>query len=93
MQSPHNYKIGPIRVCQICNTNKIQKVMDFGYQPLADDLISFKDQSRKTIFYPLEVFLCAKCTFLQTGYIVGDKTLYSKNYHFSQVFRSSNRKF
>lgn len=82
MQSPHNYKIGPIRVCQICNTNKIQKVMDFGYQPLADDLISFKDQSRKTIFYPLEVFLCTRCTFLQTGYIVGDKTLYSKNYHY-----------
>ena len=27
-------------------------------------------------------FLCAKCTLLQTGYIVGDATLYSKNYHY-----------
>ena len=43
----HNYKIGPIKTCQICNTSKISKVMDFGYQPLADDLIHFKEQSRK----------------------------------------------
>ena len=60
MQKQHNFKIGPINKCQICNSNKIQKVMDFGYQPLADDLIHFKDKSRKTIFYPLQVFLCAK---------------------------------
>ena len=44
--------------------------------------VSFNDVSRKTVFYPLEVFLCAKCTLLQTGYIVGDATLYSKNYHY-----------
>ena len=82
MKIQHNFKTGPIKVCQICNSNKIQKVMDFGYQPLADDLIHFRDESRKTIFYPLEVFLCPKCTLLQTGYIVGDTTLYSKNYHY-----------
>ncbi len=82
MQTQHNFKIGPINECQICNSNKIQKVMDFGYQPLADDLIHFKDKSRKTIFYPLQVFLCAKCTLLQTGYIVGDRTLYNKDYHY-----------
>ena len=78
----HNYKIGPIKTCQICNTSKISKVMDFGYQPLADDLIHFKEESRKSIFYPLEVFLCPQCKLLQTGYIVGDQTLYSKNYHY-----------
>lgn len=82
MTIQHNFKTGPIKKCQICNSYKIQKVMDFGYQPLADDLIHLKDQSRKTIFYPLEVLLCSKCTLLQTGYIVGDKTLYSKNYHY-----------
>ena len=78
----HNYKIGPIKTCQICNTSKLSKVMDFGYQPLADDLIHFKEQPRKIIFYPLEVFLCPNCKLLQTGYIVGDQTLYSKNYHY-----------
>jgi len=82
MKIHHNFKTGPIKKCQICNSSKIQKVMDFGYQPLADDLIHFKYQSRKTIFYPLEVMLCSRCTLLQTGYIVGDKTLYSKNYHY-----------
>ena len=82
MINHHNFEIGPIHKCQICNSSNIKKVMDFGYQPLADDLISFKEKSRKTIFYPLEVFLCSKCILLQTGYIVGDKTLYSKNYHY-----------
>ena len=82
MTTQHNFKIGPINKCQICKSDKIQKVMDFGYQPLADDLVHFDNQSRKTTFYPLEVFLCARCTLLQTGYIVGDQTLYSKNYHY-----------
>ena len=82
MKTQHNFKVGPIKKCQICNSKNIQKVMDFGYQPLADDLIHFNDVSRKSVFYPLEVFLCAKCTLLQTGYIVGDRTLYSKNYHY-----------
>ena len=53
----HNYKIGPIKTCQICNTSKLSKVMDFGYQPLADDLIHFKEQPRKIIFYPLGIFV------------------------------------
>ena len=70
MKTQHNFKVGPIKKCQICNSKNIQKVMDFGYQPLADDLIHFNDVSRKSVFYPLEVFLCAKCTLLQTGYIV-----------------------
>ena len=82
MKTHHNFEEGPIKKCQICNSKNIQKVMNFGYQPLADDLVSFNDVSRKTVFYPLEVFLCAKCTLLQTGYIVGDATLYSKNYHY-----------
>ena len=56
--------------------------MDFGYQPLADDLIHFNEFQEKLVFYPLEVFLCPNCTLLQTGYIVGDRTLYSKNYHY-----------
>ena len=82
MKTDHNFEVGPINCCQICNSKKIIKVMDFGYQPLADDLITFKENSRKTAFYPLEVYLCKKCVLLQTGYIVGDKTLYSKNYHY-----------
>ena len=46
----HNYKIGPIKTCQICNTSKISKVMDFGYQPLADDLIHKKNNQEKLFF-------------------------------------------
>ena len=54
MINHHNFEIGPIHKCQICNSSNIKKVMDFGYQPLADDLISFKEKSRKTIFLQIK---------------------------------------
>ena len=82
MNKKHNYQIGKINFCQICNSKQIKMVMDFGYQPLADDLIPLKMGFRKTLFYPLKIYLCKKCSLLQTSYIVGDNTLYPKNYHY-----------
>lgn len=79
----HNYSKGKINYCQICNSNTIKKVMDFGYQPLADDLVEINQNISKQFFYPLTVNLCKKCSLLQTGYIVGDEILYPKNYHYT----------
>lgn len=79
----HNFSKGKINYCQVCNSKSIKKVMDFGYQPLADDLVKLNQNISKLFFYPLQVYLCTKCTLLQTGYIVGDEILYPKNYHYT----------
>ena len=76
----HNFKEGFINFCQICYTKKIHQIMDLGYQPLADDL---KDQpNTPSVNYPIKIFFCNKCRLLQNNFIVSDKKLYSKDYHY-----------
>lgn len=78
----HTYKIGEINRCQVCGNKKLFKFLDLGYQPLADDLLSIQSQRKELIYYPLAISLCEKCSLLQNNYIVGDKKLYPKNYHY-----------
>lgn len=76
----HNFKEGFINFCQICYTKKIHQIIDLGYQPLADDL---KDQpNTPSVNYPIKIFFCNKCRLLQNNFIVSDKKLYSKDYHY-----------
>lgn len=78
----HTYKIGEINQCQVCGNKKLFKFLDLGYQPLADDLLPSESKKRGVIFYPLTISLCEKCSLLQNDYVVGDKKLYPKTYHY-----------
>ena len=78
----HNFNLGLINFCQICNSDKLIEVFDFGFQPLADDLQLINSRDRKYVSYPLIINLCKDCMILQNKYIVGDKILYPNNYHY-----------
>ena len=78
----HNIKSGFINHCQICGNKDIKAVLDLGYQPLADDLKDTKSTNAGTTFFPIEIGFCKKCILLQNNYIVDDKSLYTKNYHY-----------
>ena len=78
----HTYNIGEIKYCQICNKNNLFKFLDLGFQPLSDDLKKIEDGNRETMFYPLSVSFCKSCILLQNDFIVGDKKLYPKTYHY-----------
>ena len=78
----HTYKIGEIKYCQICNKKNLNKILDLGFQPLSDDLKRIQNKNKETIFYPLTISFCEKCILLQTDFIVGDKNLYPKTYHY-----------
>ena len=78
----HNYKIGFLNHCQICYSKDLMQVIDLGYQPLADNLVKVSEFNRECIYYPIKINLCRKCQYLQNNYIVGDKILYNKNYHY-----------
>lgn len=78
----HTFKEGFIDYCQICNTKKLTLVMDLGFQPLADDLLNEKDKNNPSTSYPIKIYLCKSCRLLQNNYIVGDKKLYSEEYHY-----------
>ena len=76
----HNFREGFINFCQICYTKKIQQIMDLGYQPLADDLKN--NSNTPSVNYPIKVFFCKQCRLLQNNFIVSDKKLYNKDYHY-----------
>ena len=76
----HNFDEGFIDFCQICYTKKIHQIIDLGYQPLADDLKN--KQNVPSVSYPIKVFFCKECRLLQNNFIVSDKKLYNKDYHY-----------
>ncbi len=78
----HNIKSGFINYCQICGSKKIKSVLNLGHQPLADDLKDTRSNNVGTIFFPIIIGFCKECILLQNNYIVDDKSLYSKNYHY-----------
>ncbi len=78
----HTFKEGFLDFCQICNSKNITKVFDFGFQPLADDLVKEEKKNLPSIGYPLKIYLCKSCRLLQNNFIVDDKKLYSDNYHY-----------
>ena len=78
----HTYKIGEIAYCQICNKTNLFKFLDLGFQPLSDDLKKIANGSSETLFYPLSISFCKSCILLQNDFIVGDKNLYPKTYHY-----------
>ncbi len=78
----HTFKEGFINHCQICNSKKIYLVLDLGFQPLADDLLNEKNNNNACTSYPIKIYLCKSCRLLQNNFIVGDKKLYSKEYHY-----------
>ena len=66
----HNFKQGFIDFCQICNSKKIQKVIDLGFQPLADDLQKSNKKNSPSLSYPIKIYLCKSCRLLQNNFIV-----------------------
>lgn len=78
----HTFKEGFIDFCQICNSKNIDLVIDLGFQPLADDLLIEKNKNLPATIYPIKIYLCKSCRLLQNNFIVGDKKLYNKNYHY-----------
>lgn len=78
----HTYKIGEISYCQICNKKNLNKILDLGFQPLSDDLKKIQNKNKETIFYPLSISFCKSCILLQNDFVVGDKDLYPKTYHY-----------
>ena len=88
----HNIKNGFINFCQICGSKKIKNVIDLGYQPLADDLKSTKSKNIETEFFPISISFCHKCILLQNNYIVDDRKLYKKNYHYRPGITKDVRK-
>ncbi len=76
----HFIKTGYIKNCQVCNSNKIHKILDLGYQPLCDSLLTEEMLKQPEMTYPLRMMWCENCTNVQIDYCVDGKIVYAPTY-------------
>ena len=71
--------IKKIKRCRVCKSTKLINVLQFGMTPLANAFLKKEQLDLPEVFYPLEVYFCENCTFLQLGHVVSPELLF-KNY-------------
>ena len=74
--------------CRSCGNSKLKRVVSLGYQPLANNLLSKKNQ--KCELYPLEMNYCDNCHNCQLSVAVDPKKMFS-NYLYTSSTSSSFR--
>lgn len=75
--------------CRVCTKNILKKVLTLGPTPLANAFLTEQQTNTSEKFYPLDVYFCTNCHFLQLGHVVSPLLLF-QNYVYvsstSQVF-------
>lgn len=76
----HFVKTGHIPRCQICNSNNVHLILDLGFHPLANTLLTEDTLHQIEKTYPLRMMLCTFCTGVQLDYCVDGHEVYHPNY-------------
>lgn len=76
----HFVKVGHISNCQVCNSNNLLPILDLGYQPLCDSLLSKEMLNQPETTYPLRIVWCKDCICVQIDYAVSGEEVYHPNY-------------
>ncbi len=82
--------------CRVCKGKDLSKVLTLGPTPLANAFLSKEEADSAESFYPLDLYFCNNCSFLQLGHVVSPEVLF-KNYVYvsstSKVFISHFEEF
>jgi nucleoside-diphosphate-sugar epimerase/SAM-dependent methyltransferase len=65
------------RHCRICGNENLQSVISLGESPLANNLLSENELSKKEEKYPLEMVFCDNCKLNQLSYVVPQELMFS----------------
>jgi 2-polyprenyl-3-methyl-5-hydroxy-6-metoxy-1,4-benzoquinol methylase len=71
----HEYK--ELTECLCCGNTRLRKVLDFKYQPLANNSLKYRDEVEKV--FPLKLNFCDQCTHLQLKHAVNPDLMF-RNY-------------
>jgi len=66
--------------CRTCKSKNLFKFLDLGNHPPSDQFRKKEQLNEPVIFYPLDVYLCEDCGFVQLGFVVPPEILYQDNY-------------
>lgn len=65
--------------CRVCKCTNLKKVLTLGPTPLANAFLTKTQIDEPEYFYPLDVYFCNDCGFVQLGHVVSRELLF-KNY-------------
>lgn len=89
----HFIKTGHISSCQVCNSTKLHTVLDLGYQPLCDSLLTKEMLNEPEKTYPLRMIWCENCTGAQIDYCVAGSEVYHPNYPYRSGITKELREY
>ncbi len=62
--------------CRVCKSENLTKVASFGPTPLANAFLKKEEVNSPEYYYPLDLYFCNACGFLQLGHVVSPQTLF-----------------
>ena len=80
--SESNTIVAKIKTCEVCLSKLEGPELDFGYQPLCDELKTSPKESLLVTKYHQNIILCQICFTAHQKYQVPKKELFKPNYHY-----------
>jgi len=77
--------------CRSCGSFNLKRVVSLGYQPLANNLLSNKNQ--KNEMYPLEMNYCSDCHNCQLSVVVDPKKMFTNYLYLSSTSKTFRNHF
>lgn len=77
--------------CRICGSNDLFKFLDLGFTPPADQFLKTSQLKEPETYYPLNVFMCRKCSLAQLDYVVPPEVLYKHDYPYESSMTKSGQ--
>jgi hypothetical protein len=78
--NPHNLPSGHLSYCQICGSSDLELVLDLGYHPPCDSLLTGHQLNEPESMFPLRFWRCPHCRLAQIDYVVDPSTLFFPEY-------------
>lgn len=69
--------VKPKNDCRICQKKQLELFLQLGPSPLANSFVS-REQFKTEQFFPLDVYFCHNCSFVQLGHVVEATSLYKQ---------------
>jgi len=71
--------------CRICRSSNFVKILDLGKLPLANSFLKREDLDKPEPRFPLAVYFCKKCGFLQLLDVVNPEMLFRHYYYLTST--------
>lgn len=72
--------IGQLDRCQICGSTNFQHVIDLGFSPPCDSLLTAGQLKQPEVSYPLNTLRCRDCGLVQIDHVVDPRALFHREY-------------